>query len=134
MVSTKWIYHKERSFAINCFIFLETLFQFKNLLERVDLMYQRSKFPYSYFLQALEFYLTVIFPVSILNSEPTEYAVRGICEIYSCKNLIKDNTYFKNPLKFSCIVLIITNRPKSFQNSVTVETAFSDFQIFRCWQ
>ena len=24
MVSTKWIYHTERSFAINCFIFLET--------------------------------------------------------------------------------------------------------------
>ena len=26
------------------------------------------------------------------NSEPTESAVRDFCEIYSCKNLIKDNT------------------------------------------
>ena len=31
MVSTKWTYHKERSFAINYFIFLKILFQFKNL-------------------------------------------------------------------------------------------------------
>ena len=32
MVSTKWIYHKERSFASSYFIFLKILFQFKNLL------------------------------------------------------------------------------------------------------
>ena len=62
-----------------------------------------------------------------LNSEPTESAVKDLCEIYSCKNLIKDNTCFKNPLKPCCIDLIITNRPKSFQNSVTVETELSDF-------
>ena len=62
-----------------------------------------------------------------LNSEPTESAVKDFCEIYSCKNLIKDKTCFKNPLKPSYIDLIITNRPKSFQNSVTVETGLSDF-------
>ena len=38
MVSTKWTYHKERSFASNYFIFLKILFQFKNLLYRVDLL------------------------------------------------------------------------------------------------
>ena len=32
MVSTKWIYKKERSFASNYFIFSKILFQFKNLL------------------------------------------------------------------------------------------------------
>ena len=62
-----------------------------------------------------------------LNLEPTESAVRDFCEIYNCKNLIKDNTCFKNPSKPSCIDLIITNRPKSFQNSVTVETRLPDF-------
>ena len=31
MVSAKWPYHKERSFASNYFIFLKVLFQFKNL-------------------------------------------------------------------------------------------------------
>ena len=32
VVATKWTYHKERSFASNCFIFLKILFQFKSLL------------------------------------------------------------------------------------------------------
>ena len=32
MVTTKWAYHRERSFASNYFIFLKFLFQFKNLL------------------------------------------------------------------------------------------------------
>ena len=41
MATTKWTYHKEWSFAINYFIFLENLFQFFfNLLKRVNLMYQ----------------------------------------------------------------------------------------------
>ena len=38
MSSTRWTYHKERSFASNYFIFFKILFQFKNLLQRVDLM------------------------------------------------------------------------------------------------
>ena len=62
-----------------------------------------------------------------LNSEPTESAVRDFCQIYGCKNLIKDNTCFKNREKPSCTDLIITNRPKSFQNSVTLEIELSDF-------
>ena len=32
MVTTKWAYHRERSFTSNYFIFLKILFQFKNLL------------------------------------------------------------------------------------------------------
>ena len=32
MVTTKWTYQKERSFAGNYFIFLKILFQFKNFL------------------------------------------------------------------------------------------------------
>ena len=32
MVTIKWTYHKERSFASNYFSFLKILFQFKNLL------------------------------------------------------------------------------------------------------
>ena len=55
-----------------------------------------------------------------LNSDPTESAVRDFCQIYGCKNLIEDNTCFKNPEKSSCNDLIITNRQKCFQK-------FSDF-------
>ena len=61
-----------------------------------------------------------------LNLEPTESAIRDFNEINNCKNVIKETTCFKNSLK-PCIDLIITNRPKSFQNSVTVETRLSDF-------
>ena len=62
-----------------------------------------------------------------LNSEPTESAVRDFCQIYGCKILIKDNNCFKYPEKPSCIDLIITNRPKCFQNSVKLEAGLSDF-------
>ena len=62
-----------------------------------------------------------------LNSETTESAVRDFSQVYGCKHLIKDNNSFKNPKKSSCIDLIITNRLKSFQNSVTLETGLSDF-------
>ena len=61
--------------------------------------------------------------------EQAESIVRDLCEIYSCKNLNKDNTYFRNVLKPSCIDLMIRNRPKSFQNFVTVKTGLSDFHI-----
>ena len=62
-----------------------------------------------------------------LSLEPTESAVRDFCEIYSCKNPIKDNTCFKNPLKPTCINLIITNRLISFQKFLTVETGCQIF-------
>ena len=62
MGSTKLTYHKERSFASNHFPFSKILFQFRNLVYRVDLMYQPPKCPYSYFSKALEFYFRVFFP------------------------------------------------------------------------
>ena len=62
MGSTKWTYHKEQSFASNHFPFSKILFQFRNLVYRVDLMYQPPKCPYSYFSKALEFYFRVFFP------------------------------------------------------------------------
>ena len=62
MGSTRWIYHKEWSFDSNYFIFSEILFQFKNLVQRVDLIYQTPKCPYSYFSKVL-----VLFPWEYLN-------------------------------------------------------------------
>ena len=67
MESTKWTYQKEWSFASNYFIFLENLFQFQSLLNRVNVMYQRPKCPYSYFQQALSLILECFFPVKILK-------------------------------------------------------------------
>ena len=62
-----------------------------------------------------------------LNAEPTEVAVSDFCEIYTLKHLIKDKLCFKNPTKPTCIDLIVTNRPKCFQDTVAFETGLSDF-------
>ena len=70
---------------------------------------------------------TSFFLVILILNKQNQSAVRDFCQIYGCKNLIKDNTCFKNSEKPSCIDLIITNRPKSFQNSMTLETGLSDF-------
>ena len=72
--------------------------------------------------------MTILFFLVILIWSQQNQQLEVFCEIYSRKILIKDNTCcFKNPSKPSCIDLVITNRPKSFQNSVTVETGLSDF-------
>ena len=60
MATTKWTYHKEWSFASNCLIFLENLFQFENLLKRVN-------FHIHIFCKHQSFILGCIFLVSILN-------------------------------------------------------------------
>ena len=62
-----------------------------------------------------------------LNAEPTEVAVSDFCEIYNLKHLIKEKMCFKNPTKPTCIDLIVTNRPKFFQDTVVLETKLSDF-------
>ena len=50
-----------------------------------------------------------------------------IANVYNCKYIIKDKACYKNSHNPSCIDLIITNRPKSFQSSVVIETGLSDF-------
>ena len=63
-VSTKGTY--QQSFASNYSIFLKKSFQHNKLLQRVDLMYQPLKCPYSHFLPALKFWWC-FFPASVLN-------------------------------------------------------------------
>ena len=46
---------------------------------------------------------------------------------YNLKSLVKQKTYFKNPDNPSCIDIILTNSPRSFQDSCLFETGFSDF-------
>ena len=62
-----------------------------------------------------------------LNAEPTEATVSDFSEIYNLKHLVKDKTCFKNPAKPTCIGVIVTNRPKCFQDTVLFETGLSDF-------
>ena len=53
--------------------------------------------------------------------------MKNFCQIYGCKNIVKDKTCFRNPINPTCIDLIITNRPKSIQDSEAIETGLSDF-------
>ena len=49
MLTTKWTYHKERSFASNYFIFQKFCFSLRTQY-RVDLLYKQPKCPNLYFL------------------------------------------------------------------------------------
>ena len=70
------------------------------------------------------------------NAEPADTVVSDSCKIYNLKNIIREKTCFKNPNNPSCIDLIITNRPKSFQNSMFIETGLPDFHkmCIRSWK
>ena len=69
------------------FRFLKILFQFRNLIYRVDLMYQPSKCPYSHFSKALDFYFRVFFfPVSILKIDLNAAEIRTVQDYVCTKN------------------------------------------------
>ena len=61
------------------------------------------------------------------NCEMTEETLANFCSLYNLKCLIKEPTCFKNAENPSCIDLILTNRPRCFQNSSVIETGLSDF-------
>ena len=53
--------------------------------------------------------------------------MESFCESFRFKSLIKDPTCFKNPENPSCIDLILTNSPYSFQHSCVIETGLLYF-------
>ena len=59
------------------------------------------------------------------NMQPTNQILETFLEDNNFVNLIKSNTCFKSK-PGSCIDLILTNKPKSFQNSGVMETGVSD--------
>ena len=60
------------------------------------------------------------------NSKIEDNLMCEFCEMYNLTSLIREPTCFKNVLKPSSIDLMLTNRPKQFQQSCTVETGLSD--------
>ena len=55
------------------------------------------------------------------------YDVNEFCDIFSITNLIKQTTCLTPTAKHpSLIDIIFTNRPRSFKNSVAIETGLSD--------
>ena len=61
------------------------------------------------------------------NSEPCDQPMRYFLHVCNCQNIFKEKTCFKNPHSPSYIDLVITNRPKSFQNSTVIDTCLSNF-------
>ena len=60
--------------------------------------------------------------------EVTKVSMKAFCDSYGFKKkLIKDAICYKNPENPSCINLILTNNPNSFQNSGVTEADLSDF-------
>ena len=55
------------------------------------------------------------------------YDVNEVCNIFSLTNLVKQTTCLTPTAKHpSLIDIILTNRPRSFKNSVAIETGLSD--------
>ena len=59
-----------------------------------------------------------------LNVDSSDPVLNDSCNVYNLFSLFKEPTRFKNPYNPSCIDLFLTNRPRSFQNTLTIETVF----------
>ena len=63
------------------------------------------------------------------NTEIDEQHMQSFCDNYSLKSLIRQLTCYKNFEKTTCIDLILTNMPLSFQGTCVIETGLSDFHL-----
>ena len=62
MVSRKWTYHKERSFASNYFIFLKVFFSVNEPLTKIWFDIRTTRMPIFVLFQSDGVFLTVLFP------------------------------------------------------------------------
>ena len=68
-----------------------------------------------------------LIPLGGFNVKPEEESIAMFLNLYDLKNLVKQNTCFKNPDKPTRTDLILTNCSSNFQNMDTFETRLSDF-------
>ena len=61
------------------------------------------------------------------NAGVEDSCVKNFCSSYNLTSMINKPRCYKNPEKGSCIDIILTNCPRSFQNSCAIETGLSDF-------
>ena len=61
------------------------------------------------------------------NAELEEESISEFLNLYNLKNIVKQNTCFKNLDKPTCNDLILTHCPRSFQNTDTFETGLQVF-------
>ena len=61
------------------------------------------------------------------NAEVENNFLKELSDLYGLKSLIKIPICYKNPANPTCILLMLTNSNRNFQNFCTVETGLSDF-------
>ena len=61
------------------------------------------------------------------NVEENEHCIKNFMDEFNVKNLVKENTCFKNPENPRCIDLFLTNSVRSFIHTSTISTGLSDF-------
>ena len=66
-----------------------------------------------------------------LNVEIEEANMKSFCENYNLKSLIKQPPCYKNPNKPSCIDLILTSVPRTFQSTCVLEAGLPDFHLIK---
>ena len=75
----------------------------------------------------IQFHLENLFILEDFNVSIDNSYMAGFCDTYYLRSLITEPTCYKNPENPTCIDLILTNHPLSFQNSCVLETGLSDF-------
>ena len=63
--------------------------------------------------------------------EIEEANMKSFCENYNLKSLIKQPPCYKNPNKPSCIDLILTSVPRTFQSTCVLEAGLPDFHLIK---
>ena len=61
------------------------------------------------------------------NAGMEDFSIKTFCSSDNLTSVTSKPTCYKNPDKPTCIGLILTNCPGSFQNSYNIETGLSDF-------
>ena len=77
--------------------------------------------------KGLDVYLKHYNNLLILGGFNSEYKTAVFSNFDNAKGLSKKTTCFKNENSPSCIDLFLTNRPRYFQNTSTIQTEISDF-------
>ena len=66
--------------------------------------------------------------LSDFNAEMEDSSIKILCSNFNLTVMTNKPTCYKIPDKPTCIDLILTNCPGSFQNSCVIETGLSDFR------
>ena len=108
----------------------------QNVKMLINCYYNPHKADIGNYLATLNSFLDVhstkyekIFIMGDFNVEIDDPKMQTFCEVYNFKSLIKQPTCYKNPIKPSCIDLILTNFPRIFQSTCVIETGLSDFHL-----